>query len=143
MNKESLKGKKRVYVYGSLILLFSLIGIGTQFYKAADYYKLVKDGTEVQAEQLHYLRSDNAKKYTPVITYSVDEKEREYIPDYLINESFEKKEVTLYRDEKKDVVTIKKDYKEYIYPTVIYGLSFVLGFVYLFINKKNKKEEKK
>jgi len=89
------------------------------------------------------LRSDNDKKYTPVITYTIDEKEREYIPDYLIDGSFEKKEVTLYRDEKNDVVTIKKDYKKFIYPTVIYTLSLIVGFLYLFINKKIKKEDKK
>ena len=144
LNKEGLKGKKRVYVYGSLIILLSLIGIGSQVYKAADYYKLVKDGVQINGEQLHYLRSDNDKKYTPVITYKVDEEQKEYIPnDYLLKGSFEKKEVQLYRDEKKDVVTIKKDYKQYIYPTVIYVLSFVVGVVYLFINKKSKKEDKK
>ena len=144
LNKESLKGKKRVYVYGSLIILLSLIGIGTQFYKAADYYKLAKDGVEVKAEQLNYLRSDKTDRYIPVITYTIDDEVREYIPDnYTVKGTFEKKEVTLYRDEKKDVVTVKKDYKQYIYPTVIYVLSFILGFVYLFINKKSRKEDKK
>ncbi len=142
--KESLKGKKRVYVYGSLVILLSLVFISSVVYKALDYYKLVKDGDKITANEVYYLRTDSSDKHIPVIPYKVEEEDRQYIPtDYSVDGRFENKEYTLYRDEKKDVVTIKKDYLMYIWSLVVGCLTFILGIVYMFINKKSKKEENK
>ena len=142
--KDGIRGKKRVYVYGSIIILYGLVILGSVVYKALDYYMLVKDGNKITANQEYYLRTDNTKKYIPVISYELGEEEKQYIPtDYAVKGTFEVKNVDVYHHDKKDIVTIKKDYLMYIWPSVVGILTFVLGIVYMLINKKKKEEEKK
>jgi len=142
--KDGIRGKKRVYVYGSIIILYGLVILGSVVYKALDYYMLVKDGNKITANQEYYLRTDNIKKYIPVISYELGEEEKQYIPtDYAVKGTFEVKNVDVYHHDKKDIVTIKKDYLMYIWPSVVGVLTFVLGIVYMLINKKKKEEEKK
>ena len=150
--KDSLNGKKRSYVYGGLIILWGLVSICISVYKIADYVKLEKTGEQITGTQINYLRSNNKKSYVPYISYSTENpKNRSEIIDvkffpvnYSINGFFEEKEITLYQDKQnKELVTPKRDLKRYILPITIGVLTVIMGFIYLTINSRFKKKEKK
>lgn len=150
--KDSLNGKKRSYVYGGLIILWGLVSICISVYKIADYVKLEKTGEQITGTQINYLRSNNKKSYVPYISYSTENpKNRSEIIDvkffpvnYSINGTFEEKEITLYQDKQnKELVTPKRDLKRYILPITIGVLTVIMGFIYLTINSRFKKKEKK
>ena len=142
MTKDDLAGKKRTYVYGDLIMLWGLVFIGIQVFKVADYYKLVKDDNTYVGNRVYKLRSDSKNSFVPVYHY---DEEQVYIPrDYNLKGTYEEKEEIIYyskKDNKK--MTVRRDVKGYILPAVIGFITFVMGIVYLTINKRFRKKEQK
>ena len=142
ITKDDLGGKKRTYVYGALIMLWGLVFIGVQVFKVADYYKLVKDDNTVVGTRVYQLRSDSKNSYVPIYHYDEDQV---YVPrDYNLKGTYGEKEENIYLSKKnKNKMTVKRDIKGYIFPAVVGFLTFVLGIVYLTINKRFRKKEHK
>ncbi len=149
--KDGLNGKKRTYVYGTLILLWGLFGLGRALYKVADYYKEIRFNKTLSGEVVSYLRSDYKDKYIPVYRYEVEKpnisEEEKYVYDfpmnYTIKGDFKQDSIKLYYEGNYELVTPKKNMIRYVVPGTTGLLTVILGFVYLTINKRFKRKEEK
>ena len=152
--KDSLNGKRRTYIYGTIIILWGLFGFGRALYKVADYYKEIRFNKTTIGEVTNYLRSDYKDKYIPVYRYEVEKNnvnktlgEPNYVFDfptyYTIKGDFKDESIKLYYEGNYELVTPKKSMLRYIAPALAGLLTVVIGSLYLTINKRFKKKEEK
>ena len=151
--KDSLNGKKRTYIYGTIILLWGLFGVGKVIYNATDYFLIAKDSHKIPVQVEKYLRSDYKDKYIPVFKYSYEdigvrgdlksEFDYHFIDSFIIEGEFKQEEVKIYYDSDFYYMTKKGLIFKNIVPATAGILTTIMGFVYLTINKRFKKKEAK